>query len=141
MVTTVVPTHTGADAVQDVVPDATPLSPFDVAHFTKTTPVSSVAVPAMARVAEDVETIVDAGDVIAIAGGVRSATGLTGGVAAGGFGEGAGEGEEGDGAGAGEAGEGLGEDVGGAAAVWLPGAPYSACIPAMSSSVNPNACL
>ena len=68
------PTSKGMPAaVQAAVPLAVPEAPPDVDHFTDTTPTLSAAVPMHVMAAADVETMVNAGDVIFSEGGTVSA--------------------------------------------------------------------
>ena len=72
MVTTLVPTRSGTLADHLAVPAAVPEYPFEVVHFTATTPTLSLAVPLTAMEAEDVATIVNPGERILSDGGVVS---------------------------------------------------------------------
>ena len=85
MVTTLVPTRSGTLADHLAVPAAVPEYPFEVVHFTATTPTLSLAVPLTAMEAEDVATIVNPGERILSDGGVLSALvgGCTGGATGG----------------------------------------------------------
>lgn len=77
------PTSSGTLADQFVVPEAVPESPKDVDHFTDVTPTLSLAVPLTVKLAEEVETTVDPGDVMFSDGGVLSGPGLAGGAGVG----------------------------------------------------------
>jgi hypothetical protein len=85
MVTTLLPTRSGTLADHLPVPAAVPEYPFEVVHFTATTPTLSLAVPLTAMEAEDVATIVNPGERILSDGGVLSALvgGCTGGATGG----------------------------------------------------------
>jgi hypothetical protein len=72
MVTTLLPSNSGTLADQFVVPEAAPESPVELLHFTAATPTLSLAVPLTTMEAEDVATIVNAGDTIVSDGGVVS---------------------------------------------------------------------
>ena len=69
------PVSSGTLTDQVAVPDAAPPSPNELVHFTAVTPTLSLAVPPMAMLAEEVENIVDPGDVMVSDGGVVSAPG------------------------------------------------------------------
>jgi hypothetical protein len=66
-VTVLFPTNKGITADHDVVPVAVPELPVDVVHCTEVTP--SPAVPLKEIFAAEVDTIVEAGEVIEIVGG------------------------------------------------------------------------
>ena len=117
-------------ADHDTVPAATPASPVEVVHLTEVTPTLSLAIPLTVIDEALVETIVNPGDRICSEGAVVSPPG--GGGAGVGVGVGAGGGA-GVGTGAGGGGVvGVGAGVGVGAELL----PYSAWIPAMSSSVS-----
>jgi hypothetical protein len=71
-VTTLVPTSNGIDAVHCAVPEAVPAPPVEVDHRTEVTPVLSLAVPLNKIEADEAETMLPAGDAMAIEGGVES---------------------------------------------------------------------
>src|SRR5580700_2704796 len=62
----------GSEADQVVVPAAVPEPPVEVVHCTDATPAVSLAVPLKVRFAEDVETIVELGEIIVRLGGTVS---------------------------------------------------------------------
>ena len=93
MVTAVVPTSSGTSADQLLVPEAPPELPVEADHRTIVTPTSSSAVPLMVIEAEEVDTMLEPGDVMRNEGGVRSEPpcgGAGGGGAVGGCGGGVG---------------------------------------------------
>ena len=139
--TVVVPISSGTVADQFVVPAAAPVSPVEVLHFTAVTPTLSAATPVTLRVAAEVETIVNAGEVMVSDGGVASVPGFAGGVGAGGVGDDGGTGAgAGGGVGAGAGGGvGVGVGVGAGAGFGAPDEPlpYRLWMPAISSLVNP----
>jgi hypothetical protein len=121
-------------ADQDAVPAATPEPPVELVHLTAVTATLSPAVPLMAIAGALVEVMVNPGDLICSVGGVVSP--FAGGVGVGvGGGVGAGVGV-GGGVGAG-GGVGVGAGIGVGVGVGVAVLPYSARIPAMSSSVSP----
>ena len=67
-----VPTNRGMFTDQAVVPDAVPVVPAEVVHFTESTPTASLAVPLIEMVAADVETMVVPGLAIRRDGAVVS---------------------------------------------------------------------
>ena len=123
MVTTLVPTRSGTLADQLAVPDAMPALPVELVHFTAATVALSLAVPLIVMLAEEVETIVDPGDLMLRDGGVVSGA-VGGGGCAGGCAGGCGDGGT------------RGCTTGGCAGVFDL-LPYRSRIPAMSSSVSP----
>ena len=72
MVTAVVPTNSGTSADQLFVPEATPEPPVEFDQCTAVTPTLSAAVPRMVIEAEDVDTMLAAGDAMRNEGGARS---------------------------------------------------------------------
>src|SRR5271157_5465156 len=86
MVTTLLPTRSDTLADHFVVPEAVPESPVELVHFTVATATLSLAVPLIAMEAEEVATMVNAGETILSDGGVVSAlaAGFTGGATTGG---------------------------------------------------------
>jgi hypothetical protein len=78
-VITLLPVRSGTLTDQIAVPDTAPPSPNELVHFTAVTPELSLALPLMATLAEDVENMVDPGDVMVRDGGVVSAPEVTGG--------------------------------------------------------------
>src|ERR1039458_658551 len=83
MVTTLLPTSSDTLADHIVVPEAVPESPVELVHFTAATATLSLAVPLTVMEAEEVATIVNAGEPILSDGGVVSA--LVAGSTTGGF--------------------------------------------------------
>src|SRR5262245_16627366 len=110
-------------ADQDAVPAAIPVPPAELVHLTAATATLSLAVPLMATDGADFEVMVIPGALSCSEGGVLSP----------GTGEGAGAGV---GAGTGGVGVGVVGGVGGADGGGML-LPYSARIPAMSSSLSP----
>jgi hypothetical protein len=70
MVIALVPTSSGTLADHLPVPEAVPEYPVELVHFTAATPTLSLAVPLTAMEAEDVATIVNAGETMLSDGGV-----------------------------------------------------------------------
>ena len=66
------PTSSGITADHEAVPAAVPAAPFEVLHVTAATPTLSAAVPASEIAAEDVATIVAAGETIRSEGAIAS---------------------------------------------------------------------
>ncbi len=124
-VITLVPTSRGTLADHDAVPAATPASPVEVVHLTEVTPTLSLAIPLIAITGALVAMMVNPGEWICSEGAVVSRP--AGGGAGVGVGAGGGVG----------IGVGVGAGVGTGAGVGATLLPYSARIPAMSSSVSP----
>jgi hypothetical protein len=72
MVTVVVPTISGTAADQLLVPEAAPEPPVELDQLTAVTPTLSAAVPLMVIEAEEVDTMLAAGDAMRNEGGERS---------------------------------------------------------------------
>jgi hypothetical protein len=87
MVTVFEPTSNGMEALHCVVPAAVPAPPVLVDQVTAATPTVSLDVPLKARDGDDVEMLVDEGELIVSEGGVVSVPvggAVTGGVTTGG---------------------------------------------------------
>ena len=120
-------------ATQLPVPRAVPAAPVEFCQLTRTTPTLSTALPRREIVASEVETMVDAGQVMVKPGGVVSLEGVgagDGGLAGGAAGGGAG----GGGDAGGDRGSGPGGGFKGGATSCGSLAPYRLCAPAMSSA-------